>query len=340
MKDKVAFWGAGAYASRTWKQMKKLPFFNDQYIAFIDKNKELWGSYLDFVKIVAPSSIDKMAIDIFVIMSDKYGEEIKNYIIYEIGIREEKVYLFDEYKRRCYAQWIYLKSGMNLIKKKERYFDLKNIVIYTAITGGYDDLKEPLFVDDSLTYVCFTDNHQLKSNIWNIEYVRSDGLDKIYLAKKYKMKPHEYFKEFETSIWVDGKFEIQNDLREYIKIYEKNEPILCFPHFERDCIYDEAITCLYQNKGNKQKIIGQISEYYRMNYPFSGGLYEMGCIVRKHNDDFVKKLMNDWLQETMIYSSRDQLSFPVMCWKNKFHPDICDLYIGKNKWLKVYLHNY
>ena len=139
---------------------------------------------------------------------------------------------------------------------------------------------------------------------------------------------------------MDGKFEIQNDLREYIKIYEKNEPILCFPHFERDCIYDEAITCLYQNKGNKQKIIGQISEYYRINYPFSGGLYEMGCIVRKHNDDFVKKLMSDWFQETMIYSSRDQLSFPVMCWKNKFHPDICDLYIGKNKWLKVYLHNY
>lgn len=43
--------------------------------------------------------------------------------------------------------------------------DVKNkkIVIYTAFTGNYDNLKEPEYIDENCDYVCFTDNPNIKS---------------------------------------------------------------------------------------------------------------------------------------------------------------------------------
>lgn len=65
---------------------------------------------------------------------------------------------------------------------------------------------------------------------------------------------------------------------------------------------------------------------------------ENGCMVRDHNDEFVKKLMNDWQNEIMKYSVRDQLSFPYVCWKNHFVPDISNLDINRNGWLQLTGH--
>ena len=35
---------------------------------------------------------------------------------------------------------------------------MKNIVVYTAIFGDYDDLYEPLVRPKNVDFVCFTDN--------------------------------------------------------------------------------------------------------------------------------------------------------------------------------------
>ena len=43
--------------------------------------------------------------------------------------------------------------------------------------------------------------------------------------------------------------------------------------------------------------------------------------------------MKKWENEIQKYSIRDQLSFPYVCWKNNFYPDISDLDINRNPWL-------
>lgn len=337
--DKIIFFGAGGHARYLWKQMQNVPFHETQCIAFADNNRSLWRQTFMGLNVIPPAELNQDMADYFVI-SSIYENEIKRQLTGEIGIPESKIYSFNEYKRKCYTKWQYLKRyvGQGMCDTKESIFDLSKVVIYTAIMGEYDNLHIPLFTDDDLAYVCFTNNRNIKSDIWNVEYIQDDKLDHMHLAKKIKMFPHLYFKEFETSIWVDGKLGIQGDLRSYILAYERDKPMLCFPHYERDCIYEEAGACLFYKKGNKEELIRQISDYYREGYPVNNGLYEMACIVRQHNNELIRKIMKDWYREVECYSYRDQVSFPVSCYHNHFLPDICDRDIYHNEWLKVYAH--
>lgn len=339
MGNKVVFFGVGGHAEYIWKQMKSMPLCETQCVAFTDNNADLWGKNFQGIKIIPPGELKEEMADYFVVTSI-YENAIKRQLTSEVGVPVNRVYSFDEYKRKCYAQWQYFKryGGVRAPDEVKKTFNLSKTVIYTAITGGYDELHTPLFVDDDLTYVCFTDNKNIKSDIWHMEYVRSDKLDHMHLAKKFKMFPHLYFKEYDTSIWVDGKIEIQGDLRNYIRDFQREQPMICFPHFERECIYEEAGACLLCKKGNKEKLIRQISDYYREGYPINNGLYEMACIVRRHNDELVQKVMEDWYREVERYSERDQVSFPIVCYRNHFLPDICDRNIYGNEWLKEYAH--
>jgi hypothetical protein len=337
MVNKVVFFGAGGQAEHIWKQLQSMPLCETQCVAFTDNNSSLWGKTFKGIKIISPYELTQDTADFFVVTSI-YENAIKRQLTDEIGISRNRVCSFDEYKRKCYTQWQYDRRYGSVKTPKKNYYDLNRVVVYTAITGGYDDLHDPMFTDDDLTYVCFTDNENIKSDIWNVEYIRDEALDHMHLAKKIKLFPHLYFKDFSTSIWVDGKLEIQGDLRDYIREYERDRPVLCFPHYERACIYEEAGTCLFYKKGDKEELIRQISDYYREGYPINNGLYEMACIVRRHNDDLVQKVMADWHREIERYSYRDQVSFPVACYHNHFLPDICDKDIYHNKWLKVYAH--
>lgn len=42
-------------------------------------------------------------------------------------------------------------------------------VIYTAITGNYDNLITPKIKNDNWGYICFTDNSELHSEFWKIK---------------------------------------------------------------------------------------------------------------------------------------------------------------------------
>ncbi|MCI8466532.1 MAG: DUF616 domain-containing protein [Lachnospiraceae bacterium] len=331
---RVGFFGAGTFAKNILEQIYLPPFlYQEDDIIFIDNDSELWGKYLDRKRIISPSDIYKFGIETVVITS-VYEGEIRKQLMETLGISKEQIYTYEEYKRKCYANWIYQKRYPNKKDYKKRLLaGTQPIVVYTAITGNYDELKEPLFLSDGLTYVCFTDNPKIKSKIWNIEYIKDNSLDQIRLARHIKLNPHIFFSDYEISIWVDGKFQIMDDLRTYVSIYQKQSKILCFPHPERECICDELAACIISRKGNKKNMIRQVSKYLTEGYPINYGLYETGCIVRMHHDDKVKMLMENWEYEIQQYSIRDQLSIPYIYWKNNFVPDICNLDINNNRWL-------
>ena len=99
--------------------------------------------------------------------------------------------------------------------------DVKNkkIVIYTAFTGNYDNLKDPEYIDENCDYVCFTDNPHIKSSIWKIIPMGHYNLDNNRKAKQYKLFPHKYLSQYEYSFWLDGSFQIIGSIREYIYKY-------------------------------------------------------------------------------------------------------------------------
>lgn len=331
---RVIFFGAGNFAKNVWEKIEENgQIYQDDYLAFADNNPDLWGKHFCNRQVIAPADIKGCGTD-FVVITSIYECVIRNQLIKELGVPNEKIYSYAEYARKCYAEWIYRKRysySENLYK--HNIFNTNRIVIYTAITGDYDKLREPLFLSDALTYVCITNNPNIKSEAWNIEYVKNSNMDNVHLARHIKMNPHIFFREYETSVWVDGKYQIMDDFITYILKYAKQSNILCFPHPERECICDEMAMCVTEQKGSKKGMILQVADYLRNGYPLNSNLYETGCLVRGHNDEQVQQLMKNWERELLKYSIRDQLSFPYVCWKMNYEPDICDLDVNRNQWL-------
>lgn len=209
-------------------------------------------------------------------------------------------------------------------------------VVYTVLTGNYDSLKEPEYVDLEFDYICFTDDDSLESANWTIRKLKDEeSLGVQRLSRKPKILVDKYLGEYDYSIYIDSKLRIKGNLYEYINRYSMGAPMLCFPHYERDCVYEEADVCIQLKKDKEDAIRKQTKRYRHEGMPEHYGLIEAACMVRAHRSQEVIKVMNDWWDEFLKGCCRDQISFPYVCWKNNFHYDISNLFIDYNEYLKL-----
>ena len=88
---------------------------------------------------------------------------------------------------------------------------MNKIVVYTAIFGGCDDLRNPKFIPDNCDFVCFTDS-DFESDIWDVRKVIPMYEQPVRNSRYYKTKPHIYLSEYEVSIWMDGTFIVEKDI--------------------------------------------------------------------------------------------------------------------------------
>lgn len=212
--------------------------------------------------------------------------------------------------------------------------------IYTAITSGYDVLCDPVIVTPNIDYICFTDDTNITSDIWQIRKLNNPlNLDSIRLARHCKLFPHLYLSEYDYSIWIDAKFLIKRDLTELIPMFHQSSSLLCFPHYERDCIYEEAARCLDVELGIPEEIHAQIERYRMEKYPEHNGLIDSGILFRDHHDMELMALMDTWWREIKSGSYRDQISFNYACWKNNFHYDLCNMFIYVNPYIYLNGHH-
>jgi len=203
-----------------------------------------------------------------------------------------------------------------------------NVVIYTAIFGGKDNLIEPKFVPENCDFICFTDS-DFESNLWKTRKVEPPCKDPVRSARKFKILPHKFLSEYNYSIWVDGNMIIRGDVNKMIKKYLANSNIAVYDHSKtkldpRNCIYEEAKALIERAKKGKPKdsselILKQIEKYKKERYPKNNGLISSMIILRRHNEPDVIKTMEDWWQEIERHSRRDQLSFNYVAWKNKLN---------------------
>lgn len=239
------------------------------------------------------------------------------------------------------------KSGQNKISRllthitrlSNRFNREHKKVVYTAITGNYDELYTPEYVNNGWDYICFTDNPDLTSKFWQIRKMEeSDDLDPIKKARKYKIQPHHYLPEYDVSLWVDGNFKIIGNIDDYIGRYVLKSSMMCIDHPDRDCVYQEAKAVVELKKDIEYIVSTQINKYMGENYPPNNGMIASGILYRKHNDPVIKDLMGGWWDEVKTMSRRDQLSFNYICWKKDFIYDICDLSYWGNEYFERTAH--
>ena len=206
-------------------------------------------------------------------------------------------------------------------------------IIYTAIAGGYDNLKPPWddtlpgrpeadpSEQDGLLRIAFMDEPDLCASTgcsgWRIERMSSVNMDPLMRAKRYKVLAHEALPSGTAfSLWVDGSMEFSSRLHpgELARQYLGDADLALFRHPSRVCLYDEAYVCSLKGLDDPGVMAAQMGRYRAEGYPRNNGLAECCVILRRHTPA-VARLNEMWWGEITNGSRRDQLSFGYACWK-------------------------
>lgn len=206
-----------------------------------------------------------------------------------------------------------------IVKPAEPERDYGKIVVYTCITGGYDKLTPPKKTE-GVDYVCFTDNLEMPSEGWVLKPMPEDikDLSKVKQQRMVKVLPHKYLPEYDISIWVDGSVDVKNNVKEFISTFIYDGHSIFIPkHPSRNCIYKECGAVKAIRKDTTDLPDKQMKKYKEEGYPENNGLVQSNIMVRWHNNEDCKQVMEIWAEEIRNLSHRDQLSFNYALWKAK-----------------------
>jgi hypothetical protein len=110
---------------------------------------------------------------------------------------------------------------------------MSRICIYTAIYGGYDDLKPIVDQDVPCDFVCFTDRELVNPGGWQIFHVEMQENHPRMRAKFFKLLSHRIFRHgqlqlglpwyrrwlprrrYTSTIWIDGSVKVKSTSPSY-----------------------------------------------------------------------------------------------------------------------------
>ncbi len=189
------------------------------------------------------------------------------------------------------------------------------MIVYTANFGGKDKLKEPV-MDSSwnkdLKFVYFTDQ-KFKTDIWDIRTQTVKG-DSTRIARWYKTHPHVLFPG-ETTLWMDANLILIKDPTELANLCEN---ILVQEHSFRTDVYEEAHYCLRKKKGEPKEVEAHLKAYQNIRFPRGTGLYTTRVLLR-HDNPRTQRFNGLWWENIKEYSSRDQISLPLVLQTTRIH---------------------
>lgn len=213
----------------------------------------------------------------------------------------------------------YPATNETIAEYKAQHQSKSSKVVYTCLTGQYDQLITHRYLDPTWDYICFTDNTQLLQQkqvaFWQIRPLARSDLDNVRLNRYHKLNPHIILPEYEESIYIDGNINILTPyLFELIKFKHRN---LLLPKLNfQDCIY-QHIQFIRQKRWDDDGILSAWEQVLKsQKFPQHYGMTENNIIYRKHNLDEIQLIMSEWWKCIEQYSKRDQLSFSYILWKH------------------------
>lgn len=191
---------------------------------------------------------------------------------------------------------------------------MKRFVIFSAIVGVYDEILQPLAVNDLFDYVLFSDClPEGENGIWKVRRIEYSNPINAKVARYVKTHPESLLPEYEASLWLDANIRVIGDAiyERFIELYENDALIASVKHLAYDCVYNEMFSVLDFRYESEEMVVKWGCELRRRGYPRHTGLFETGLMYRRHSNPEVKELDAIWWNYIEAYSRRDQLSFTV-----------------------------
>lgn len=186
------------------------------------------------------------------------------------------------------------------------------IAVFTAISNGYDDLKEPDFTSENVDFFVFTDGDVPAHSAWKTRPFEFISHDPTRTARFIKTHPHLYFGEYDWSIWVDANLQLAAPAEHLLPTQSNGVDFYTWLHPLRSCVYEEADECIKRGKDDNGTIKAHVSNLREQHFPEQFGLYETSVLVSRMGVENIETMYNAWWAEIAKWSKRDQLSLPTV----------------------------
>lgn len=198
---------------------------------------------------------------------------------------------------------------------------MNKYVIYTALTGSYDNIMQPKVIASDFDYICFTNNDKISNaGIWQVKQIPLVTDDLQRLSRFPKMHPHVLLAEYEYCVYIDANVCIVSD--EFYEVVRKKistgVKLSGIKHPLRNCVYDEFYHVWMWRKEKNMSIMKKEYRYLQEHgFPKEFGMYEANIILRNHHDMQVIIQCEQWWLMVNTFSKRDQLSYSFTLWSQK-----------------------
>ena len=217
---------------------------------------------------------------------------------------------------------------------------MNKICVYTCITGNYDRLP-PIYNEEGIDYICYTNNKNVKSNEWQIRYIEDELLSNVQLARKIKILGTEELKLYDVTMWMDGIIDFHSSIKKFINEYVdlKKYDLVGFKHSSRKSINEEIVACYESDRISLDDARYIQNQYKKVNFPDNNGLIESGVLFRNFNNKKLKDCMKLWFSFILKLSHRDQLSFNYAQYVKKIKINLLDINMWDNNYFIANLHS-
>lgn len=304
----VCIWGAG-YIGRGvgLNLLEQLGICVDYYC---DNNQELFGKEIidgiiceDFQKLIDNRDT---TVCFLIMRSDYIGEvyeQLKNMKIKNIVTYQE------------------LLEIDGIVEGYYPFMSRRKIAVYTCIVGNYDQINDPQFISEDCDYYLISDQKPNQKTIFQYldinDYLPKEIKDNTRKNRYAKINVHKIFPNYRYSIYIDGNLIIKAEMKGCIENLPRTRVAVAGESYW-DNIYIEGIRCIESNRDQKEIILKQVERYWLEGMPDHFGSFLCNVLVREHNHPSCVQLMEDWWEQLVEYSKRDQISFPYVLWKNGY----------------------
>jgi hypothetical protein len=195
---------------------------------------------------------------------------------------------------------------------------MKTLAIYTVLTGDKEPLGnairrlQSIETDLKIDFICFTDNPDLKSNVWQCRVFDTHCLPPEKSSRRPKALPHEYLADYDYSLYMDNICELKRlpNQTDLVKSFETDYVYRVFKHSTRIVLAEEALAISSLGYDTAENLINQLDTYAQyLPLQTITPLNTCTVLLRQHNHLPVIRHGRMWWEHILNFSKRDQMSF-------------------------------
>ena len=192
--------------------------------------------------------------------------------------------------------------------------------MYTSILGGYERLNEDQSQSSDIDFVCFTDDPELTSDVWDIVHVSpAFPLDPHRSQRRVKILGHARLNQYRESMYIDNTVSLRGEVNELFETMLGDADMGMAHHSYHSQLHEEFAAVWSAGIDDYHRLMEQWDHYTALSPEALGGPALWGGIIVRRNTTDVKALCETWYEHVLRYSRRDQLSVPVAV---LLHPNV------------------